>query len=175
MMCGNTCGCGHSGCAGNCAWAIKELQGQINKLTQQVTNLESSKITTQTVKVPAHSHSITNAEFTAIPGSQATLTVTRPTKLVAFVSFHSITPSVNTSCDVTSALNGSILTLAGYTDYPWPTGTSINHNNWCNGVSITQEVLQPGCTYNYDIRARIRGGQPSTANGFASLLVLIPL
>ncbi|EFA75484.1 RNA exonuclease 2 [Heterostelium album PN500] len=168
MICGN-CGCGNHSCGGNCAWAIKQLQEQINKLTQQVTNLESSKITTQTVKVPNHFQKITNTQFTAIPGSQATLTVTRPTKLIAFVSFHSLSPSVLTSCDVTSALNGNVMTLAGYNDYPWPTGTSLNHNHYVNGVSITQEVLQPGCTYNYDIRGRVRcGNQQCDANGFAS-------
>ncbi|EFA75712.1 hypothetical protein PPL_10765 [Heterostelium album PN500] len=184
MISSGCCGCGNHSCDGCCSYSIKQLTlklenvtNQLDNLTKEVAEIRASKVTTQVVPVPKHSHSISSLDFTAIPGSQTSVTVTRPSKLVAFVSYHS-KAKPNTSVDITSALNGTVMTLGGYTDYPWPLGASLNINDFVNGASITEQVVQPG-VYNYDIRARIRpanaGDSTSLANGFAALLVLIPL
>ncbi|EFA80822.1 hypothetical protein PPL_06410 [Heterostelium album PN500] len=162
-----------------CCSATTELFKKFMSLEKRLTAIESTKVTTQVVKVPTHGNGISSADWTPIPGSQATIVISRPSKVVAIVQFHSniVYNDGTVSLDVTSALNGNIMTNGGLNDAQWPVGTSISQvPAWVNGVSVTSDLLQPGF-YNYDIRARLRfsKGHTGSVNGPGAIIFIMPL
>ncbi|EFA77255.1 hypothetical protein PPL_12466 [Heterostelium album PN500] len=149
------------------------------EMEQRVREQEYNRFTTQIVKLENNINTVQGGDWKAIPGSQATVTITRPSRLIATLQFYSNVLNNgygSDSIDVTSAINNQLMTLGGYNQYPWPVGTSISHSrDWSTGFSITEQILQVG-VYQYDIRARIRGSLPSAqVDAPAAVLFIAPL
>ncbi|EGG22771.1 hypothetical protein DFA_04901 [Cavenderia fasciculata] len=162
-----------------CCGTTSELYKKFMDLEKRLSKIETSKVTTQVVKVNAHGNPVSSADWQPINGSQAQIVISRPSKVVAVVQYHS---SVNynsngtVSIDVTSAINGNIMTNGGLNSEQWPVGVSMSQcRDWTNGVSVTSDTLQPGF-YQYDIRARLRfaAGNVGSCNGPAALIFIMP-
>ncbi|EFA77256.1 hypothetical protein PPL_12467 [Heterostelium album PN500] len=157
-----------------------ELFKKSMDLEKRLSRLENSRVTTQIVKVATHGNVVNSTDWVTIAGSQASVVINVPSKVVAIVQYHSLVTgnlSGTYSIDVTSALNGNLMTNGGMNN-AWPVGSSISQcSAWNNGVSVTSDILQPGI-YNYEMKAKLRFTPPGgvgSVNGPGAVIFIMPL
>eukprot|EP01132_Coremiostelium_polycephalum_P000432 gene432-547_t len=162
-----------------CAACCDNLNNKIIDLENRVTILENSKVRTQVVVTPNQVNSVSSTLWTAIPGTNQVVTITRPSKLVAYVHTVSHADPASSGAetvDVTGFLNGNLMAL-GNLGSSAPSGLGITHTReFTNAIAINEETLNPG-TYIFDIRARVRtpSANPAAVNNPAALLWIVPL